>query len=310
MDLLGMEIFTHVVEARSFSGAARRLGLSKSVVSKHITQVERSLGVRLLNRTTRSISLTETGAVFYEHCARMIAAAEEAEASAASLNSEPRGMLKVQVPVTFGVLHIAPALKDLLAKCPELSIDMKFSEENPNLVEDGCDAAIVIVKEPSPRLVARKLAPNRRCVCATADYFRRHGVPQTPGDLAQHNCIIYSLSGSEREWSFLGPEGEMWVEVHGILRCNNENAIRQAALAGVGLALLPSYIIGQDLQRGTLAAVLPDFAASDSAVYAVYASNRHVAAKVRAFVDFLVERFSPTPYWDVVIEGDSQAPKD
>jgi DNA-binding transcriptional LysR family regulator len=214
------------------------------------------------------------------------------------LNSEPRGPLKIHVPVAFGVLHIAPALKDFLSKCPRLSVDMSLSDEQPNLVEEGYDAAVVIVKEPAPMLVARKLAPNHRRVCATAEYFKNYGTPQSPRDLAEHNCIVHSLMGTERTWCFLTPAGEMRVEVDGSVRFNNENAIRQAALAGAGVALLPTYIVGEDLQRGLLEAALPDFAASDSAVYAVYSSNRHVAAKVREFVDFLVARFSPEPYWD------------
>lgn len=293
-----MEIFTRVVEAKSFSGAARRMNISKSVVSKHVTEIERSLGVRLLNRTTRAISLTEVGAAFYERCSRIVAAAEEAEAIATRLQSVPRGTLKVNVPVAFGVLHIVPALPDLLSAYPDLRIEMTLSDRTVNLAEEGYDAAVLIEKKLAATLVARKLAPNLRRICATPDYLRRHGVPNSPRELANHNCIVYAPLGTEKEWCLIGQEGTVWIEVDGNLRLNNENAIRYAALSGLGMALLPSYIVGPDLQSGALRAVLPDYTASETAIYAVYLSNRHLSAKVRCFVDFLVVRFGPTPPWD------------
>lgn len=192
MDLAGMEIFARVVETKSFSGAARRLGISKSVVSKHVTQLEKSLGVQLLNRTTRRLSLTELGAAFYERCAHIVAEAEEAELIATRLHSEPRGTLRVSVPVAFGVLHIAPALADFSIPCPELRIDMAFNDRTVDLAEEGYDACVLIATEPDPKLVGRKLAPIRRKVCGTPEYFERHGTPRTPQDLRGHNCLLYS----------------------------------------------------------------------------------------------------------------------
>jgi DNA-binding transcriptional LysR family regulator len=298
MDLAGMETFARVVEARSFSAAARRMNVSTSVVSKCVTRMEQSLGVRLLNRTTRSISLTEIGTAFYARCAHIVAAAEEAEAMAAGLQSEPRGTLKVNVPVTFGVLHIVPAREHLLAACPELCVDMTLNDGPLHLVEGGYDVAVLIAHEPHASLVARKLAPIRQRLCATADYLRRHGVPSSPADLARHNCIVFSRLGPERSWRFTGSDGDVTVEVNGSLRLDNENAVRQAALAGIGIAFLPTYIVGADLQQNRLQPVLPDYGVPETALFATYLPNRYLAAKVRVFVDFLVARFGPVPQWD------------
>ena len=298
MDLAAMEVFARVVEARSFSGAARRLGMSKSVVSKHITRIERTLGVRLLNRTTRRLSLTEVGAAFYERCAQIVVQAEEAELIATRSHSEPRGVLKVNVPVAFGVRHIAAALAEFSAPYPELRVDMTFNDRFVDLAEEGYDVAIHIAEDLDGGLISRRLAPIRRTVCATPEYWRRHGTPQTPEDLARHNCLVYTYLHVHDEWCFEGPKGEVRVPINGNLRVNNENALLRAALGGLGVGLLPTFIAGEDLQSGALQAVLSDYAVPATAVYAVYLPNRHLSAKVRAFIDFFVTRFGPQPYWD------------
>jgi DNA-binding transcriptional LysR family regulator len=280
MDLLGMQIFARVVEAKSFSGAARRLNVSKSVVSKHVTQMERSLGVRLLNRTTRSISLTEVGTAFYERCSRVVAAAEEAEAVAAHLHSEPRGTLKINAPVSFGVRYIVPILNELLTTNSELRIDMTISDRPIDLAEEAYDAAVTIEKAPNPSLVARRLAPILTTICAAPDYLFRHGTPNAPRDLAGHNCLVCTRVGIERKWRVDGPDGENWIDIDGNLRLNNENAIRRAALAGLGIAFLPTYVVGPDIQSGTLRAVLPEYTLSEKSLYVTYLPTRHLAAKV------------------------------
>lgn len=296
-----MEIFARVVEAKSFSAAAIRLGISKSAVSKRLTHMEKTMGVRLLNRSTRSLSLTEIGKEFYERCALIVTHAEEAEAVAARLQAEPRGTLKVNVPVSFGVLHIARLLPDLLRAHPELRVEMSLNDRTVNLVEEGYDAAIVIEKEPNPALVARRLAPIRHQLCATPEYFRRRGIPETPQQLDTHNCLLYSRLGIENEWCFERADDVIRVQVGGNLRLNNENAIRLAALAGLGVALLPTYIVGADLQRGDLHTVLSEYIATETSLYAVYLPNRQLSPKVRTFVDFLLARFGPAPYWDDAI---------
>lgn len=298
MDLRGMEIFVRVVQEKSFSAAAERLRVSKSVVSKHVRRMETSLGVRLLNRTTRCVSLTEAGTSLYEQCARIVAAAEEAEASARSLHREARGTLRASVPVALGVLHVAGLLPRLLAEHPALALDLTFADGAVHLVDDGLDAAILITDEPAGGWVARKLCSNVRQVCAAPAYFRRCGVPDHPIDLKAHNCLVHTVSGAERDWSFSGPEGEARVVVSGNLRLDNENAIRHAVLAGYGIGLLPRYLVGADLEAGRLHSALTGWQSTDKGIYIAYPSNRHVPAKVRVFVDFLVDHFAPVPPWD------------
>jgi DNA-binding transcriptional LysR family regulator len=299
MDLAAMEVFARVVEARSFSGAARRLEMSTSVVSKCVTRLEESLGVRLLNRTTRSISLTEIGREFYARCSHIVAAAEEAQALTAGMQAEPRGVLKVNVPVSFGILHIVPALGDLMTDYPKLAIDMTLSDRDVHLADEGYDVAVSIAGEPRGSLVARKLAPIRRRLCAAPAYFKRRRAPATLDDLAHHDCIVHSLPGGERAWHFEGDDrGITSVEVNGSLRFDNENAIREAALAGLGVALLPTYIVGDDIRAGRLRLVLPELEGPRMALFATYLPNRYLAAKVRVFVDYLVTMFGPEPQWD------------
>ena len=300
MDLAAMEVFARVVEARSFSGAARRLEMSTSVVSKCVTRLEESLGVRLLNRTTRSISLTEIGREFYARCSHIVAAAEEAQTLTAGMQAEPCGVLKVNVPVSFGILHIVPALGELMIAYPRIAIDMTLSDREVHLAEEGYDVAVSIASEPRGSLVARKLAPIRRRLCAAPGYLKRRRAPATLDDLAHHDCIVHSLPGGERAWHFEREAGVVSVEVNGSLRFDNENAIRKAALAGLGVALLPTYIVGDDLREGRLRLVLPELEGPRMALFATYLPNRYLAAKVRVFVDYLVAMFGPEPQWDAV----------
>jgi DNA-binding transcriptional LysR family regulator len=298
MDLTAMEVFARVVEARSFSGAARRLGVSKSVVSKHITRIEKRLGVRLLNRTTRRLSLTEVGAAFYERCAQIVSQAEEAELIATRSHSEPRGLLKVNVPVAFGVRHIAPALAEFSAPHAELRIDMTFNDRSVDLAEEGYDVVVQIANRLDGAFISRRLAPIHRIVCATPEYWSRHRKPETPDDLVHHNCLAYTYLNVQNEWCFAAEGAEMRVPISGNLRVNNENALWRAALGGLGVALLPTFIAGEDLQSGALEAALTGYAVPANTVYAIYLPNRHLSAKVRAFIDFFVQRFAPEPYWD------------
>ncbi|MEO8626478.1 MAG: LysR substrate-binding domain-containing protein [Betaproteobacteria bacterium] len=293
-----MAIFVRVVEAKGFSSASRRLGLSKSLVSKQVTQLEKSLGARLLNRTTRNKSLIEAGTVFYDHCARTLEELEEAKLAVARLHSQPRGVLKLSASVAFGTLHIAPALPEFLARYPEVSIDMIITDRFVDLAEEGYDLAIRIAKDPGQNLVARKLAGVNRKLCATPEYFARRGVPRTPDDLVEHNCLTYTYFNPQDPWRFQGPSGDISVRASGNLRLNDDEALSQAVLGGLGVALLPTFIIGQELQNGRLQSVLSEYVAMEREIYTVYLRNRHLSAKVRAFIDFLVDRFGPEPYWD------------
>jgi DNA-binding transcriptional LysR family regulator len=297
-DLENMALFARVVEARSFSEAARRLGLSKSVVSKAVTRLEKSIGARLLNRTTRAMSLTEAGTVFYGHCARILEELEAAKLAVGQFHAQPQGLLRVSASVAFGTLHIAPALPDFLARYPQVRIDMEIGDRFVDLADEGFDVAIRIAKEPSPNLVARKLAGVNRKICATPDYFQHHGVPEAPADLARHNCLTYTHFNPQDPWRLKGPAGDISVNATGNLRLNDDEALSAAVLGGLGIALLPTFIIGRDLQAGRLLAVLSDYVPLERHIWAVYLPNRHLAGKVRAFIDFLVERFAPQPYWD------------
>lgn len=298
-DLERMAIFARVVETRSFAEAARRLDMSRSMVSKQVTRLEKNVGARLLNRTTRAMSLTEAGAIFYEHCARIVEELEQARLAVGRLHNEARGTLRISASVAFGTLHIAPALPEFLARYPDVRIDMSIGDRLVDLADEGFDVAVRISKEPSPNVVARRLAAVNRKIVATPEYFRRHGVPRAPQDLARHNCLTYTHFNPQETWKLRGPDGDISVPITGNLRLNDDEALSAAVLGGLGVALLPTFIIGGDVQAGRLTAVLSDYVPSERHIHAVYLPNRHLPAKVRAFIDFLVERFSPRPYWDV-----------
>jgi DNA-binding transcriptional LysR family regulator len=298
-----MAVFARVVEAESFSGAARALGLSKSAVSKQIGRLEDRLGLRLLNRTTRRLSLTEAGAAFYQGCQRVVAEAEAAERAVTRLASAPRGRLRVNAPMSFGVRHISPALPEFLGRYPELAVDLTLNDRVVDLVEEGFDVGVRIARLADSSLVARRLAPSRSVLSAAPAYLEARGVPRALDQLEHHACLIYSYQATGEAWRLTGPEGERRLKVSGPLRVNNGDALLAAALGGLGVALLPCFICGDDLRAGRLVRVLPDWEASaDSAVSAVYPAARHLSPKVRAFVDFLAERFGDKPYWDQGID--------
>jgi DNA-binding transcriptional LysR family regulator len=297
-DLERMAVFARVVEEKSFSGAARRLSLSKSLVSKYVTQLERSMGARLLNRTTRALSVTEAGAVLYEHAARIVEQMEDAKLALGSLQSSPRGILRISAPVAFGRLHVASALPEFLAPYPELKIDMVTTDRFVDLADEGYDVVVRILGEPPPNVVARKLAPVNRRICATPEYFERHGVPRVPQDLERHNCLTYTYFNPQDRWRLRGPDGDISVRASGNLRLNDDDALAEAVRAGLGVALLPTFIVGKDLQSGGLQSVLSDYVPLERHIYAVYLPNRHLSAKARAFIDFFLTRIGPEPYWD------------
>lgn len=297
-DLNLMAVFARVVEAGSFSEAARRMGSSRSAVSKAVAKLEKSLGAHLLNRTTRYLSLTEIGAAVAEHCSRILDEATEAEKLVGSLNSEARGVLRVSASVAFGTLHVAPALARFLPRHPELKMELSITDRWVDLAEEGYDVAIYVTGDPQPNMVARPLAPVRRKLCATPEYFRRKGIPQTPADLVEHNCLDYTRSGEPGRWRFTGPEGEIVVPVNGPLHVDDDEALSQAVLGGLGVGLLPTFIIGKELQNGNLQAVLSEYIPVERHVYAMYLPTRHLPSKVRVFIDFMVAHIGAEPYWD------------
>ncbi len=298
-----MHAFIKVVDTRSFTAAAERLNLSKSVVSRRIAELENRLGARLLNRTTRKLSLTEVGQAFYERCTRILADLDEAEQAVADLHAAPRGRLRVNAPVSFGLLHLAPAVSDFLTRYPAIEIEMDLNDRYVDLIDEGYDLAVRIGRLRDSSLIAKRLAPARHVVCASPAYLEKHGTPTAPEDLTAHNCLIYTNVPPAEQWQFrVG--GEMrTVRVSGSLRANNGDLLREAAIAGVGIAVMPTFLCGDALSSGALKCLLLESYAVESAVHAVYPQNRHLSPKVRVFVDFLANRFGPQPYWDCALIG-------
>lgn len=298
LDINDMLIFAHVVKARSFSGAAQRLGQSRSRVSKAVARLETALGVVLLHRSTRRLGLTEVGEAYFEHCERIVDELALADNTVHRLYQAPRGTLKVSASVAFGTLHVAPALPSFMAQFPELKVDMAISDRLVDLVDEGYDLALRITPAPDDHLVARRLAPIRRKVCGSPDYLARHGLPRRPEDLEHHNCLDYTHMSTQGEWRLQGPAGDMAIPVSGSLRINDDEALSQAVVGGLGLALLPTFIIGRELQAGRLIEVLPGYVPVERFLYAVHWPNRHLPPKVRVFIDYLLQRFGGEPYWD------------
>lgn len=297
--LQSMEVFVKVVEAGSFARAAERLDLSNAAVTRHVAALEAHLGTRLLHRSTRRLSLTDTGRAFHERCVQLLADLEEAEAVAGAAAARPSGLLKLNAPVSFSILHLAPLLPRFLALYPEVSLEVALSDRVVDLVEEGYDLGIRIGRELRTNLVARVLAPARLAACASPAYLEKHGVPRLPEDLARHNCLTYTYWTAREEWQFAAPDGRLQsVPVKGSFHANNGDLLRLAALDGVGIAMQPSFIVGEDLRAGRLLPLLPGYTPPRLTVWAVYASRRQLSAKVRSLVDFLAGRFGPEPYWD------------
>ncbi|MBP2315809.1 LysR family transcriptional regulator [Azospirillum soli] len=296
-----MLAFIKVVDSKSFTAAAERLNLSKSVVSRRIAELENRLGARLLNRTTRKLSLTEVGQAYYDRCTRILADLEEAEQAVADLHAAPRGRLRVNAPVSFGILHLAPAVAEFLERYPSIEIEMDLNDRYVDLIDEGYDLAVRIGRLRDSSLIAKRLAPNRQVVCASPAYLEKHGTPQTPEELSNHNCLIYTNVPTAEQWQFRVGDQTRNVRVSGSLRANNGDLLREAAIAGVGIIVMPTFLCGDALAKGELQCLLLDYYATESNVYAVYPQNRHLSPKVRAFVDFLAERFGPKPYWDCAL---------
>lgn len=302
--LEGMTLLVEAIDGGSFSEAGRRLGLSPSSVARGIGALEDDLGVRLLNRTTRSLSLTEAGRLYQDYARRILAEVEEARLSVTQLEADPRGTLRLNAPSAFGRAQIAPLLPAFLETYPDLTIDLSMTDAFIDPVEEGVDLVIRVGELKDSSLIARKLAPNRRVICASPDYFQKHGRPQTPKDLCSHNCLIYKRGNDRIVWHLRDPAGVTHdISVAGHFQTNNTEALRSVLLGGLGVAILPTWFIGHDVREGRLEIVFDDYTVSptalDTNIYAVYPYNRHLSPKVRAFVDVLIKRFSPIPPWDL-----------
>lgn len=299
MDRLAtMETFTRVVEAGSFIAAADRLGLSAAMVSRHVQDLEERLGTRLLNRTTRKLSLTEAGAAYYERCQQVLRDIEEMNLSVAAEVQQPRGVLRVNAPVVFGTRHLSRVIAEYERRYPDVTIDLDLTDRFIDLVEEGVDLALRIGTLTESTLVARRLFPVRLVLCASPAYLEHRGVPRTIDDLAHHNCLGYTYTRGGTAIDLVGPAGPVVVPFRGTFRANHGEVIYQAAVDGLGIALQPTFIVGDALADGRLRSVMLDHRAVDLFGYAVFLSRKFLSAKVRTFVDFLAEKFGPEPYWD------------
>jgi DNA-binding transcriptional LysR family regulator len=298
--LNGMRVFAQVVEAKSFSAAADKLGMSKSLASRHVSALERSLAVKLLHRSTRKLSLTEAGALFYEHCARIVQEAELAEQRLTRTQSEPAGLVKVTAVPAFAVRHVLPALADFYQKYPKIQVKLFCSNRPLDLGDEGFDLGIRVSFDPAPNLVARKLAFNRSVLCASPAYIKRHGMPRRIEDLRKHECVLFPPIAPKGVWTLRRDRRKYSVQVAGVFETDEMDVVRAAVAAGLGIGILPVYMVGDDLRQGQLVPLLRQFQVlPESAIYLVYLPNRTLSSRVRALIDFLAERFGPTPSWEV-----------
>ena len=292
--------FTQVVNSGGFAAAAREMGLSRSTVNKLVIALESDLGVQLLHRSTRVVTPTETGLAFHERCVEILASLEEAERSVTQLHEEPRGKLRVNAPMSFGTMHLAPALADFLVHYPDLQVQLTLNDRFIDPIEEGFDVTLRIAKlQESASLIAHPFAPVQRVLCASPTYLETHGIPIHPDELRHHSCLHYGQLAVENQWTLVGPEGEQTIAVNGVLCSNNGEVLRDAAVRGLGITLLPMFIVAQELQQGMLQIVLPDYHPPDLSIAAIYPVNRHLSTKVRLLVDFLQERFGQQPDWTV-----------
>ena len=298
--LNGMRVFAQVVEAKSFSAAADRLGISKSLASRHVSALELSLSVKLLNRSTRKLSLTEAGAVFYEHCARIVQEAQLAEDRLTRTQSEPAGLVTVTAVPAFAVRHLLPALSEFYKKYPKIRVKLSCSNRPLDLGEEGFDLGIRISANPAADLVARKLADNPSVLCASPAYLERHGTPRRIDDLHKHDCVLFPPMAPKGVWTLRRGTRKYSVRVSGVFETDEMDVVRAAVAAGVGIGFLPLHMVGDDLKRGRLVPLLRQFQfVPETAIYLVYLPNRTLSSRVRALIDFLVARFQPTPPWEI-----------
>jgi DNA-binding transcriptional LysR family regulator len=283
-----MRAFTQVVASGGFAAAARTMGLSRSAVNKLVIALENQLGVQLLHRSTRVVTPTETGLAFYDRCLEILANVEEAEQAIAQLHTEPRGILRVNAPMSFGTLHLAPALADFLVQYPDLQVQLTLNDRFVDPLEEGFDITIRIA-EPQPigSLIVQPLAPAPRVLCAAPAYLKKRGLPTHPDQLREHSCLHYGQIAAESRWTLLGKDTEYTIPVQGVLCSNNGEALRDAAIRGLGIALLPTFIVGAAIANGQLVTVLPEYHPPELSVDVMYPVNRHLSTKIRLFVDFL-----------------------
>jgi DNA-binding transcriptional LysR family regulator len=287
--LTSMKVFERVAKAGSFIGGARELGISRAMATKHIMHLESELGTRLFNRTTRSLSLTDMGASYLERCSQVLLDIEDMESAITHLQTEPRGILKISAPPVIGGTHIARAVAEFLKRYPELKVELILQSAHGDLIDDGIDIAIYLGELEDTSMVARKLAHSSMVVCGSPEYLERYGTPKTPEDLIHHSCLVNWASAPQNKWKFKSKLGFTTINVSGKMQSNVAEAIRVAAISGLGLVMIATYVVQRDIEKGKLKTVLEEYTLPPLEIYAVYPHRKYLSAKVRFFLDFLHE---------------------
>lgn len=299
--LFSMKVFATVVESGAFAAASEQLHISPTATSRHVAELEKHLGAQLLQRSTRRLHLTDVGTDYYERCRAILADVEEAEAQAATAESQPRGTLRISLPYSFGLRHIAPLLPDFCKRYPDLQLELSFSDQKIDLVEEGIDMAVRITGDPKTSLIARRLAPVDFVCCAAPAYLERNGWPHQPDDLRRHNCLTYSYAPTGNLWLFTHHGKPIEVPVNGMLGANNGDMNRLAAVSGLGIVVLPRFMVCDELRTGTLVPILADYPIPDKSVYAVYLPGARRSARIKAMTDYLWHALGcGTPPWGSV----------
>jgi DNA-binding transcriptional LysR family regulator len=291
-----MRVFSAVVEAASFVAAADSLGMSKAAVSRYVSELEQRLGVRLMHRTTRRLSLTPEGEVFLARCRDILSSIEASESEISTHRVQVSGLLKVSVPVSFGIRHLAPLWQEFLDLHPHISLDVQLADRVIDLVDEGFDLAVRIARLPDSSLISRQLASTRLVLCAAPGYLKRRGTPEHPSDLVQHDLLGYSLLATGDQWQFEGPHGPVTVKVRPRFVSNNGDSCIAACEQGAGIQLQPTFLIDDALRKGNLVEILPQFQAATLGIYALYPTRRFVLPKVRALVEFLHAKLNEAPW--------------
>jgi len=297
--LKSMQLLLDVVETRSFTAAADKNHLSRAYVSKSIQQLEAYLQTRLLTRTTRTVTPTEIGKHYSQRIDGLLSELQSIEDMARQQNEQPSGRINISAPTSFGILQLTQLLPVYYERYPQVQVSINLADRFIDVVAEGYDLVIRIAKLEDSSLIARKLAPCQRVFCASPDYLQQHGTPQTPGQLSKHAALIYTNEHNPEAWIIEGPDGQQTIKVNGPMCSDNGDLLRSAALSGMGITLLPTFIVGDDLRSGQLQQILPEYCPPDIAIFAVYPSRRYLSATVRSFVDFLSEYFGPVPPWDL-----------
>lgn len=284
--------FTQVVVSGGFAAAARDMGLSRSGVNKLVIGLENELGVQLLHRSTRVVTPTETGLAFYDRCVEILANLEEAERAIMQLHEEPRGRLRVNAPMSFGTMYLSPALTDFIMQYPDLQVQLTLNDRFIDPIEEGFDVTVRIARlQETASLIVQPLVPVQQVLCAAPSYLEVRGIPAHPDALRHHSCLHYGQLAVEDQWTLIGADREYTISVNGVLCSNNGEVLKDAAVRGLGITLLPRFIVREELQQGRLQIVLPEYHSPELSIYVLYPVNRHLSTKVRLLVDFLQERF-------------------